>query len=417
MSKWAVQFKSHPFNGVWKNITNLLRSDDFEKNNSKEAMIDIARLNKVAAYIDSVLENTDPELFSIHLLNAFNSHATNLFNELNAFNGNQNIAHLTNANNHMDQLLMFIGQTPFSLQGQQKGAITRAATAYAETVDKYIEKLKKTVDEYSTTLDEKLNTVIAGINEKSVAHEEKLNSNKQQLDELLNGLKSVKQTIESQTAEFNTQFQSSENTRADKFDSVVTKLQDKADSTFEKLVVKSGLTITALDKLQENAAKIYGVVTNTIQAGAYSSYANEEKKHANRYRIYSLIFMLLGVAFLIAPEFYKIIQDISTYQLDWKNVLGRAWFSVVLFIPAFYLAKESNKHRNNEVINRRRELILSTIDPYLALLNEGKAEEIKVEIAKGIFSEGSAHSGDNETDTSNVLAQISNMLKQFKGMK
>lgn len=414
MSKWADQFKSHPFNGVWKNIKTLLHSDDLNKNNNKDAMVDIARLNKVAAYIDSVVENTDPELFSIHLLNAFHSHGNNLFNELNAFNGNQNVAHLTNANHHMDQLLMFAGQTPFSLQGQQKGAVTRAATAYAETVNKYIEKLKKTVDEYSATLDEKLNTAIAGINEKSVAHEEKLNSNKQQLDELLNGLNSVKQTIESQTAEFNTQFQSSETTRTDKFDNIVTKLQDKADDAFEKLFIKSATTITALDKLQSDAEEIYGVVTNSMQAGAYSSYANEEKKLANRYRIYSLIFMLLGVSFLIAPEAYKIIQDISAYQLDWKNVLGRAWFSVVLFIPAFYLAKESTKHRNNEVINRRRELILSTIDPYLALLDPKKAEEIKVEIAKGIFSEGSAHSGDNETDTSNVLAQISNMLKQFK---
>jgi len=108
------------------------------------------------------------------------------------------------------------------------------------------------------------------------------------------------------------------------------------------------------------------------------------------------------------------VKEAEKYVLDWRVTLGRVPFSLILFVPAFYLARESNKHRNNEILNRRRELILSTIDPYLALLDGKKAEEIKVEIAKGIFSEGNLPNEQTVSDSSNVIAQIANLIKQAR---
>ena len=81
-------------------------------------------------------------------------------------------------------------------------------------------------------------------------------------------------------------------------------------------------------------------------------------------------------------------------------------------MPAFYLARESGKHRNNEILNRRRELILSTIDPYLALLTADKADQIKADIAKGIFSEGQIPSDSDGAEASNFIAQLTNLIKQ-----
>jgi hypothetical protein len=101
--------------------------------------------------------------------------------------------------------------------------------------------------------------------------------------------------------------------------------------------------------------------------------------------------------------------------IDWHTTIGRIPFSIILFVPAFYLARESNKHRNTEVLNRRRELILSTIDPYLALLDGERAQQIKLDIAKGIFSEGNLSTTDASKDEmGNLIAQITNLIKQAR---
>ena len=123
--------------------------------------------------------------------------------------------------------------------------------------------------------------------------------------------------------------------------------------------------------------------------------------------------MIIGVAILVVPEIAKMSKDIANYSLDWKLTLGRIPFSLILFVPAFYLARESSKHRNTEIQNRRREHILTTIDPYLARLPKDKAEQIKIDIAKGIFSEGSFPDEPSSKDAGNIIAQITNLIKQI----
>ena len=81
-----------------------------------------------------------------------------------------------------------------------------------------------------------------------------------------------------------------------------------------------------------------------------------------------------------------------------------------MFAPAVYLAKESSRHRNNEVLNRRRQHILTTIEPYLALLDPKKAEEVKTEVARSLFSDAMGASGEKDEDASNMLAQLSNLV-------
>ena len=116
--------------------------------------------------------------------------------------------------------------------------------------------------------------------------------------------------------------------------------------------------------------------------------------------------MILAVGILVVPEIIKIYKDLENYQLDWRLTLGRIPFSLILFVPAFYLARESGKHRSTEIVNRRRELILSTIDPYLALFDPVKAEQIKSDIARGVFSETTQTDGSSVSEAGNVISQI-----------
>ena len=415
MSRWNDQFQNHAFRTSWNSFKALLEDAELEKNNNEAAVKEIARLRKVVKYIDSVMEQIDPELMPISLFDTLNQHATNSITQLNTFKSNQAIGHLHNVNTYVDSIITIFSQTPFILAGQQKGSLSKAASAYSEVLDQHLSRLNEAVK-----------VEIGGIKNNVAAIQTSIVENEKSLATLKEQLQSVSQTIQKQTAEFNTQFQASEKARVEKYDAALAKLEKKiddevfrlgtkADAEFEKLATKAGTTLEVLGKFHDDAAKVFGVVVNTLQAGAYSSYANEEKKTANILRWSAIILMIIGVAVLVIPEIVKFIKEAENYALDWHVTLGRIPFSIILFVPAFYLARESNKHRNTEVLNRRRELILSTIDPYLALLDDDKAQQIKLEIAKGIFSEGALPTSDSSTDEAgNVIAQIANLIKQVK---
>lgn len=238
--------------------------------------------------------------------------------------------------------------------------------------------------------------------------EEEIKEKEIKLSEINTQLEIVEQTIQKQTSEFNTQYQSSEKSRSEKFEMEVSNYSlrseeniksysNKSDEEFKSLSTKASKIIEVLTKLQDDASRVYGVTINTLQGGAYSSYANEERQIANRYHIYASGLMLIGVAFLIAPEMLMFLEE-KPYTFELIKVLGRMPISLIVFVPAFYYARESGKHRSNEVTNRRRHHILTTLDPYIELMENDKAEELRVHVAKTIFSEVSVNQSTNDRD-------------------
>jgi len=174
--------------------------------------------------------------------------------------------------------------------------------------------------------------------------------------------------------------------------------------------------IGVLDDYQSQAERVLGTVIDTAQAGAYAKYANEEKASANRYRIAAILLMACAATVLFLPELAHVVQAASAYTVDWQKALSRLPFSLILFAPALYLAKESSKHRTNEVVNRRRQHILTTIGPYLALLDDKRSQEIKAEVAKSIFSDAPIID-EKADDTANLLAQLTNLTKVLSGKR
>lgn len=415
MSKWNEKFNNHNFWSTWNTLKEKLNSEDLITKDDSSIQ-DVARLKKAVEFIDGVLEQIDPELINLAILDNYNQTTSTCLSEITAYIGNKNIGHLANANSQIDSFLTLLNRIPNITFANQKSSIKKAATAYSEAIDTHLLKVKKFIEEEIALQKSNISEVISLIA-----------TTTKEIDLLKAQVKNVEQSINKQSAEFNTLFQTNENARNDRFsaleqkldtkiDNIIIKHQSDIDSEFKELSIKSAKIIQVLDKFNDDAAKIFGVVTNSLQAGAYSSYANEEKRNANLLRLSAIGLMLTGVCILVIPELLKIYHNQATYFLDWKMVLGRIPFSLILFVPAFYLARESNKHRNTEILNRRRELILSTIDPYLALLDDEKAQQIKLEIAKEIFSEGVMGQNDSSLgEASNLISQIANMAKQLKG--
>ena len=406
MSRWNDNFKNHAFWSTFNSLKSTFIDESFYTGQDVQVLSEISRLHKIISYIESYLEQVDTELVPKSSLDSLTPSITSLLQHIAAFKSNPNVSYLTTANDFADAAIVSVRQMPTSNNASDKKAIAKSTLTYVKSTE---DQLKKVSDF--------INVEIADKTEKILGVEKDVSLTKKELSDLKTTLTAVEQAIQKQTAEFNNQFQLSEKSRLDKFtlleakletkvDETSAKLQEKADAGLSTLAIKSEVIIQVLKSYQEKAAKVYGVVSNTLQAGAYSSYANEEKKSANFFRWSAIILMIIAIAILVIPEIIKIYKNLENYQLDWRLTLGRVPFSLILFVPAFYLARESGKHRNTEIVNRRRELILSTIDPYLALFDPIKAEEIKSNIANGIFSETTQAEDSSISEANNVITQM-----------
>jgi hypothetical protein len=414
MSKWIDKFNSHALTGVWANLIQIIQDESLDEGVTEDTIQDIARLRKVISYLNGIYESIDPEVTPFNHLTTLQQSAQNCINEINAYKGNKNPGHLTNANNNADSLLMQFQQTPASINAASTDNIKRSVSAYSKTIGSYISRYKNETEQSVNNLAKRID----GLNNDISIKEAKL-------IELTSQIRTVEQTIQQQTTEFNTQYQASDKTRADKFENElknyskksqdnIDKYSNKSDEEFKILSIKTGKIIEVLTKLQDDASKVYGVTINTLQAGAYSSYANDENKVANKYRLYASSLMLLGVGFLVLPEMRLIFEN-GNYVFDWVKVVGRIPLSLVVFVPAFYFARESGKHRSNEITNRRRQHILTTLDPYVELMKPENAEELRIHVAKTVFSENPISGESKDNETGNILSQLANLTKQIKG--
>ena len=307
MSKWTDKFNNHALLGVWANLIELIYDDGLAEEATEDVIEDVARLRKVVTYLNGIFKNIDPEIVPFNHLTNIQKIAQGCINEINSFKGNNNSGHLTNANTQVDTLILQFQQTPASIYAVTAENIKESVSAYSETIGSYISKYKNETEQSVNDLSRHVDTLDNEIKRK----ESKLAELGAQLD-------NVAQTIQKQTTEFNTQYQSSEKERSERFNNelseysrrskeTIKEYSDKSDEEFKKLSLKAGKVIEVLTNLQDDATKVYGVTINTLQAGAYSSYANDEKKVANRYRLYASALMLLGVCFLVIPELMLIL--------------------------------------------------------------------------------------------------------------
>lgn len=145
MSRWIDNFENHAFQRSWEGLkTNL---EKIEVNESIPTDVqEVARLQKVIAFLDNALQSLDPELFPTSVLDSFNQQATQCNSQINSFNANKNINHLTQANAHLDNLLTYV--RPYMIhEGQMRKTLQAAARAYSKEYEDSATRFKDLVQD------------------------------------------------------------------------------------------------------------------------------------------------------------------------------------------------------------------------------------------------------------------------------
>ncbi|WP_440223865.1 hypothetical protein ACQQ2N_01305 [Dokdonella sp. MW10] len=398
MSRWTEQFKSHQIHNDYVHLQSILA--DISANDLPKAE-EMARLKKVVDFVASSIDAMDPEIGGYQALNSMHSYVQSVISEIGSYSSDGALGHLQNANSQFDAIVSILVQAPLVVYGNSKAQLTRAVTAYSESMHDSAESFEKSLSDVKDGIVEGYRA-LDELHESAVATQDKLDGR----------ISSMEAELPKLLAVFNANFQQSEKDRSDKFETWTADFQEKLDRQFVSAEKKFVAGEVVMGEHLDNAAKVLGAVLDTGQAGAYAMYANEERKSANGYRISAIVLMGLAAMVLFMPELFRAVKSVAEHSIDWQAALSRLPFSLVLFAPALYMARESSRHRSNEVVNRRRQHILTTIGPYLALLDPKKAEDIKVDVAKSIFRDEVGAVEESGADAAGFFSKLIDVVSK-----
>ncbi len=160
MSRWIEQFEAHAFQNTWSNLKASLDESTVDDETVMTAVKELARLKKVIAYLDEMINGIDPELVPMATWDSFNSQATPCLQQINNYNSNRNMGHITQANAHADNLMTYI--RPYMVV---EGKVSKA-------LQESIKKYSKLIDEYGDSFREKSSKLVGEITDYKIQAEE-----------------------------------------------------------------------------------------------------------------------------------------------------------------------------------------------------------------------------------------------------
>lgn len=162
----------------------------------------------------------------------------------------------------------------------------------------------------------------------------------------------------------------------------------------------------AIDKRIAELDELLGLQGKKVLAGRFEKDANNEEKDANLFRKGAIAVMVLAIS-VITLSYYELAQ----FDLNPSGAAIRIIFSLILSVPAAYLARESSKHRQRQYWLRQTALEIGAIDPYIATLPAEAQHKIKEETATKLFTPKPQEGFDKDSYPVNAQELLIKMIE------
>jgi hypothetical protein len=386
MSTWIERVTNH---AVWQRIQESQRiiSEALGTATPEEARTDLERLETCIAFIDTSLKSVDTILLTPSVLNTIDQNLISCQNEIKAYISNKNRQHLVNANNNIDNAVTATAQIPRAPSGKEGVEAIKSIDQVRNSAELSLASLNKQGDGLKQALDKissQLNTLEPAINDQ-----------KQRLDKAL--------------ATQQEQFSKAQDDRNKEFSKERSELSTQSKAFADSLQTTADGTLSELTSIRDKAQNLLHIIGNTGMAGEYAKTANNAKlvSYGWQFVAFAALIGLLVFAF-------DAYQAIRAPDFNVSATLGRAFVAAAVGILAAYASRQADIYRKSEERARRYQLVLSSIDPYVASLKEDQREAVKIELAKALFGQNLIDAKDGEapkfdgniTEVLKLLVQI-----------
>lgn len=398
-------FDNHPLHGTIEALKNKIGSVRSHTNHAA-VEAEINRLEDVLHFVNARLKQTVVSLLGEQLLTNIDNPLKAALNDINAFLQNSNAAHVNqNVRNHLNGALQQTMLLPRATNKKDADSLAKAANDYRETVDQLIADLRKDKDAL-------VSEVRSAQNEAKAFQE--------QINQLKSEATSEKSRLSQVVDQHQQQFSQSQQERQNKFTENLTKQKENADKitadqkeAFSALIEdlkskqKESLSnyekaaqevIDILEGKRNEASDLVHVIGNIGVTGNYKKIADEEKKTADVLRRVAIGFMVLMVVAVGSIVFASISNGV-----DWGTAILRMLAGLIFAVPAGYAAAESAKHRRIELRNRRVELELASLDPFLEKLDDEKKGLLRQKLTERYFGQPEQSEADHAVPPTSLV--------------
>ena len=359
----------------------------------------LERIQKVFKYLKEVFDRSLPWLISTNSLSNLNSQIEAIRNDLkNYLSSDKNDQHLTDGFNRLEAILPYfsevtIFQTPEDIEKEK------------EEIKEAVKNNTSRLNEFSSTIDSqksRVDSVISDIQGQFSQAQEHRSSTFN--DFLQDSRKDMEQDLDIQMDHIQERFKTYANQYGGRFeryqksfDQQTSEYQSKFDSLFEDYEIFFKERFDEINKMNAEAEKIIGIISMKGLAQGYQKIANNEGKKAFSWNLGSIAAMITVLAF----GFFFIVQHEGVFE--WTTLISRivlTGLGVTLFT---YCAKQATNHRNEERRNRKIELELASLDPYLKDLEPKEQKKVKQALVDKYFGVDLTNSVQTEKNVAETM--------------
>lgn len=381
------------------NTKKILKTlDEIDSTNLTAIQIEmVGRISTTFEFLKETFDKADPWLISTNTLANMNSSITQILNELTSFSNDRNQQRLTNILSQLEALLPYFPQVLVTKSPEEIEGIRSSVIKFRQSVGQYLSHLEKDINETSTAF----------------------NKNKEKLNDFANSIESQKSRIDSIVSDFQNQFLQGQTQRTEEFnvflkrveedfkgvynanintfDQMISTQQESFDNlnngfeqqvdtqqkSFDNLIddlkTKFQTELDQIHAMNKEAEKIVGIISMKGLAHGYQKIANDEGKKAHWWNLGSIGSMIAVIVFGV---FFLLMHEGS---FDWTTLVSRIVLTGVGLTLFTYCAKQAKNHRNEERRNRKIELELASLDPYIKDLDTDKQKEVKENLVEKYF--------------------------------
>lgn len=393
----SSEFENHQINQILGQLTERLSQEEVI------SKIEVDKFNfydSAVKFINDRIKLTIPILIPIAELNAIATELQNGLNQINTFLGNNNIGHLNNADNHFNASLTRIRNLPLPFSKNDFN-FSKSISNFESIVKTKLQEVEKE--------NQNIKAELKKFQESLTAKQNEINSLTQLLTTKTNEVNNLTSTFQTNFENIkNTANQNFENERKtyrteittdrDTFRKEITQdrevFKKEVENKISKIDTDTSKIVESISEKLEEARRLVNVIGNVGVTGNYQNIANQHKSTANFWRTLAIIFMTIMSGLLIYA-----IWDVSSANYDWIKSVIRIIAAAALSYPATYAARESSKHRKLETLNRKLELELASLTPFIELHSEDQKREIKSKLVDKYFGNHFEIPEDKTTST------------------
>lgn len=392
MSQWTDRIDQHVIFSELEGLDDLLIATREQAHQNADAFDAWDRVQHIATRSRHLLGRVDAMLVHPPFLDNMANCLRKVRNELDAYLANGNVGHLSNANAHLDNCFTtHLGQLPVIVDQPDIEDLREAASNYRRSIGQLVRNME---------------SEIGGINQTAIATRARLeelnqeiSNQKQRLD---NAISTFQQQFSNAEENRRAEFTQAERDRSVEFDSTQIKrneeyeseketmgslfleIADTAKETFDTLNVQTKATIAelieAIEKQKSKAEDLVGIIAMTGMAGGFQRVANEERKAATFWR-------WIAVGSMVGLIVFAMVTFGLTFSETFNpgHFTSRVLVTITFAFLAGYAAMQAQRHLQAERENRRLELDIASIDPFLASLPDVSQHEVKKQLAEKLF--------------------------------